>query len=311
MNARRWNLTRHFGFDRDAARYLWRFGKSIYPVRALELLIARLDRPLIGGAVSLEALGLYHQARYLASLPALAVAPGNLRVAVATYSRLRGDAVRTGRAFGLVQYFVVRATMPFAIACAVWPTEVVGIVFGARWVAAASALRILAVFAVAFPALESYRALLTALEKWRPLLQSMLVQGVLLVVAFAVAVPRFGAAGAAAAAVVSTIGGLFLSSAAASACFGGKPAGGAFRATMAAGAAACVGIVRGQAYWGRRRTPASGVHRARGSRVPDHAVGHRARCAPRESDCGPRAVARAANLIRGEGGRTAIGLTRK
>jgi PST family polysaccharide transporter len=213
--ARRWNLPTGRRFDREAARELWRFGKSMYVVRALEQLVARLDRPLVGNGVSLEALGLYHQSRYVASLPAVAVAPGNLRVAVATYSRLRGDRERTAAAFALVQYFVIRAVTPFAVLCFVWPGQLLLLAFGPRWLPAAPALRTLAVFAVAYPALESYRALLTATEDWRSLRRSIVIQAVTLVAGFAWAAPRWGAAGAAVAALGSTACGLAYSYAAA------------------------------------------------------------------------------------------------
>src|SRR5207302_89333 len=118
-----WGIAKHAklplgqAFEKDAAKRIWRFGASVYIVRAMDQIASRLDRVLLGNVLSLDVLGIYYQAKYLAALPANALAPGNFQVAIATYSKLTNDPPRLSRAFETVQYFVMRLVPPFAIIC--------------------------------------------------------------------------------------------------------------------------------------------------------------------------------------------------
>lgn len=196
-NARRWRLPTGRSFDRDTARRVWRFAKSLFWVRSLDQVLARADRALLGNVLGLEGLGYFHQSKYLASLPQSAMAPATMQVAIATYSRVRDDRPRLGRAFELVQYFVLRVVPIVGLAAVLFPEEILRTLYGARWLPAAPTFRVLGIYATLLPILENYRSFATALQEWARLRWSIIAQGVLLVLALVLLAPRYGVIGAA------------------------------------------------------------------------------------------------------------------
>jgi O-antigen/teichoic acid export membrane protein len=206
--AKRASLPMGGSFDRAAAKEVWKFGRSVYIVRALDQVCARIDRVLLGNVMSLDLLGLYHQAKYVAALPTSALAPGNLQVAINAYSKIKDDRPRLSRAFSTVQYFVLRLVPPFAMVCALWPRELLAVVCGLRWVAGAGALRILAVFALTFAVTEGYRSLFSAVEQWSVLRRSALLQAGVMIALVPVLATRYGAEGAAVATLLASAAGL-------------------------------------------------------------------------------------------------------
>ena len=206
----RWGLPAARSFDRIIARRVWTFAKSLFWIRALEQVLARADRVVLGNVLGLEALGFFHQAKYLAMLPQAALAPANMQVAISTYSKVRDDRVRLGRAFDMVQYVVVRIVPLAGIALILYPEEILRAMYGARWAPAAPALRVLGIYATLSPVLESYRSFAIAMERWRPLRWSVLAQGALLVAALALLAPRYGTVGAAWGTCLAPIAGLIV-----------------------------------------------------------------------------------------------------
>lgn len=174
--ARRWQLPTGTAWNSESAARVWAFGKGLLSIRVLDLVCARLDRVVLGNLLSLDALGFYTQARYLASLSSRVVAPGNQQVAVVAYSRFLPDVSRVAGTFNCVQFFVVRIVMPLGILCLVWPNEILSVLYGANWLPSASALRVLSICVVIFPALDSYCTLATAAEQWKLLRSTALLQ---------------------------------------------------------------------------------------------------------------------------------------
>ena len=207
-NARRWGLPLARVFDRRHAARVWTFARGLFWIRALEQVLARADRVLLGNALGLESLGYFHQAKYLAMLPQSALAPANMQVAVATYSKVRADRVRLGAAFDLVQYVVVRVVPLAGLALVLYPEAILQTLYGARWLPAAPALRVLGVYAMLSPVLESYRSFAIALERWRALQAAVLAQAGVLVGALVLLAPRFGIVGAAWATCLAPVAGV-------------------------------------------------------------------------------------------------------
>lgn len=207
---RRWELPLGRAYDRRLAGRLWRFARNLFWIRALDQVLARLDRVVLGNVLGLSALGLFHQAKYLAMLPQSALAPASMQVAVSTYSKVREDRARLGHAFDLVQYVVLRVVPLAGLALALFPEELLSAMYGARWLPAAPALRVLGVYATLSPILESYRSFTLALERWRALRWSSLAQLAVLVIALAILAPRHGTVGAAVATCLVPVTGLLV-----------------------------------------------------------------------------------------------------
>jgi PST family polysaccharide transporter len=205
---RRWGLPAARSFDRTLANRVWMFARSLFWIRAFEQVLARADRVVLGNLLGLEPLGYFHQAKYLAMLPQSALAPANMQVAISTYSKVRHDRIRLRAAFDLVQYVVIRIVPLAGLAFALYPHDILRAMYGARWLPAAPALRILGIYATLSPVLESYRSFSIAMERWRPLRWSVLSQGAVLVAALALLAPRFGIVGAAWGTCLAPIAGL-------------------------------------------------------------------------------------------------------
>ncbi len=208
--ARRWGLPLARAYDRPIARRVFTFARNLFWIRALEQVLGRADRVVLGNILGLEALGYFHQAKYLAMLPQSALAPANMQVAIATYSKIRNDRTRLGAAFDLVQYVVVRVVPLAGLALVLYPEEILRALYGPRWLPAAPALRVLGIYATLSPVLESYRSFAIALERWRPLRAAVAVQAVVLIAALFVLAPRFGTAGAAWATCLAPAAGLLV-----------------------------------------------------------------------------------------------------
>lgn len=206
--ARRWHLPTGRSFDRTTARRVWSFAKGLYWFRSLDQIITRADRVVLGNALGLETLGYFHQAKTLAMLPQAAMAPANMQVAIATYSKVRHDPVRLGRAFDVVQYFVYRAVPLAGLALALFPEEILSLMYGPRWLPAAPALRVLAIFAMLAPVLEGYRSFAVAVEAWSTLRRSIIAYGLVLLAALGVLAARFGGVGAAWATSLAPLAGI-------------------------------------------------------------------------------------------------------
>jgi PST family polysaccharide transporter len=206
--SRRWGLPAARAFDRSSARRVWAFARSLFWIRSLEQVLARSDRVVLGNLIGLQALGYFQQAKYLAMLPQSALAPASMQVATATYCKVRDDGPRLGLAFDLVQYVVVRVVPLTGIALALFPEEILHAMYGARWLPAAPALRVLALYATLGPILESHRSFAVAMEQWRALRWSVVAQGTVQVAALVLLAPRFGIVGAAWGTCLAPIAGL-------------------------------------------------------------------------------------------------------
>jgi PST family polysaccharide transporter len=206
--ARRWHLPSGRAFDRATARRVWTFARSLFWFRALDQVVARADRVVLGNALGLEPLGYFHQAKTLALLPQAALAPANMQVAIATYSKVRHDPARLGRAFDVVQYFVYRVVPLAGLAMALFPEDLLSAMYGPRWLPAAPALRVLGIYAILGPIVEGHRSFAVAIEAWAPLRRSVVVHGAVLLVLLAVLAPTAGAVGAAWATSLAPLAGL-------------------------------------------------------------------------------------------------------
>ncbi|MFT3917328.1 MAG: oligosaccharide flippase family protein [Anaeromyxobacteraceae bacterium] len=206
--ARRWRLPSGRGFDRAAARRAWSFARSLFWFRALDQILARADRVILGNTLGLAALGYFHQAKTLAALPQAAVAPATMQVAIATFSKVRHEPVRLGRAFDLLQYFVTRLAPLVGLAVALFPEALLATLYGPRWLPAAPALRVLGLYATVAPILEGYRSLAVASEAWPALRRSVIAHGVALVAGLVVLAPLAGGVGAAWATSLAPLAGL-------------------------------------------------------------------------------------------------------
>jgi len=113
------------------------------------------EKLLLGRFWGADALGLYGRAYQLVTLPVQQLNSAIGGVAFPALSRIQHDAGRLAKSFLRGYSLLISLTIPVTITCALFAEEMVRIVLGAKWMAAAPIFRLLApvalVFAVANP----------------------------------------------------------------------------------------------------------------------------------------------------------------
>jgi PST family polysaccharide transporter len=108
------------------------------------------EKILLGRFWGAGALGLYGRAYQLVTLPVQQLEASLATVAFPALSRIQHDAERLAKAFLRAYEMHISLTIPITIICALFAEEMVAIVLGAKWMAAAPIVRLLAPVAVVF-----------------------------------------------------------------------------------------------------------------------------------------------------------------
>lgn len=200
------------GYNRATARRLWEFGRQMFVARALEIIWYRGDTAVLGVLAGTLSLGFYDRGRYLAEFGHYVVSFAAVQVAFPVYARLQGRQDALAYAYRLSHGLLVRLLLPLLIWLALFPTELVGLLYGAgvRWVETARILPWLAVFGFLFPIVENIKVLLTGIGRLGDAVRVRLVQVLVAAPLLVPAIRLWGLRGAAAAMVLSEIGGLIV-----------------------------------------------------------------------------------------------------
>src|ERR1022692_1817602 len=170
-------------------RSMLRFGGTVTLNGLVSYLANNVEKVLLGRFWGVDALGIYGRAYQLVNIPTdnLNFAAGE--VAFSALSRLQDDPSRLKRYF-LAGYSVVLAlTFPMTVACALFADDMIFVVLGPKWSAAAPIFRLLAptilVFAIANPLFW----LLSSLGLVERSLKMGLVIAPLMIASYVVALP--------------------------------------------------------------------------------------------------------------------------
>jgi len=189
------------GYHPETARKLWRFGWQMFVTRALEVIWYRGDTALLGILLGTLVLGFYDRARFLAESGLNVVSFAAVQVAFPVYARLQGRPDAVTYAYRLSHGLLIRLMFPLLIWLALFPQELVGLLFGAgvRWAETAALLPWLAGFGFLFPLVENVKVLLIGTGGLRSALWTRVAQ---VVVALPLLVPAIKLGGPRAAAAV-------------------------------------------------------------------------------------------------------------
>lgn len=197
-------------FNPRTARDVWRLGRSLLLVRGSEVAYQRADQLLVGWLLGPAQLGLYSQARYLASLPNAGLGPATTMVGLRTFSVVRGDPARQAQAFSLLQYFLANIMVPLGVFVSIAPERIITLAYGPPWIDAAPSLRIFSLWMVVLPLFESEKTFLVSAQRWAPIRWSYVLQIVVFAAASGPLAHKFGAPGIALAIAIAILCGLFL-----------------------------------------------------------------------------------------------------
>ena len=108
------------------------------------------EKILLGRFWGADALGLYGRAYQLVTQPVQQFETSLASVAFPALSRIQHDAQRLAKSFLSAYNLHLSLTIPITIICAVFAEEIIGLVLGNKWMAAAPIFRLLAPVAVVF-----------------------------------------------------------------------------------------------------------------------------------------------------------------
>jgi O-antigen/teichoic acid export membrane protein len=175
---------------------MMRFGGIVSVDMLLTYVAYNTDKLLLGRFAGAEALGLYGRAYQLVSVPTQVLFQAISGVALSALSRLQTDADRL-KSYFLKGYSVfVAVTLPMTVACALFADDIVRVLLGPKWAAAAPLFRFLAPTVVAFALINPVGWLLFATGQVERALKMAFVTAPLLVAACAVGL-AYGPAGVA------------------------------------------------------------------------------------------------------------------
>ncbi|MEU3059173.1 oligosaccharide flippase family protein [Streptomyces subrutilus] len=132
--------TLKFGWDREQARALLRFGLPLAGASMLALGVVNVDTMVVGASLDQLALGFYVLAFNISGWPVRIISEAARRVSFAGFSRLAASPAALASGFGRALGVVVTGTVPLCVLLAVLAGPIVDLVYGDRWGPAAAAL---------------------------------------------------------------------------------------------------------------------------------------------------------------------------
>jgi O-antigen/teichoic acid export membrane protein len=135
---------------KSGVRSMLRFGGLATCNSFVVFLSWNLEKILLGHFWGTEALGLYGRAYQLVTLPIQQLNYAVTGVAFPALSRIQHDAKRLAESFLRAYSMLISLTVPVSIVCALFAEEIIAIVLGSKWMAAAPIFRLLSPVAVVF-----------------------------------------------------------------------------------------------------------------------------------------------------------------
>jgi len=133
-------------FDRRVAGEMLGYGKFIVGSSLLRYLQSNLDKIVIGRWAGPAAVGLYALGFNIANIVNVQMVRPLRQVLFPTYSRIQNDLGAMKRAFLKSIKYVFLVGAPVCVGLLILAPEVITVVYGPRWAAAATAMQILAVY---------------------------------------------------------------------------------------------------------------------------------------------------------------------
>ncbi|WP_406074402.1 oligosaccharide flippase family protein [Streptomyces virginiae] len=132
--------TLKFGWDREQARALLKFGLPLAGASMLALGVVNVDTMVVGSALDPLALGFYVLAFNISGWPVRIISEAARRVSFAGFSRLADSPQALAAGFARALGVVMVGTVPICVLLAALAAPVVELIYGERWLPAARAL---------------------------------------------------------------------------------------------------------------------------------------------------------------------------
>lgn len=133
-------------FNFTAAKHLISYGKWITAISMVSFLLSQGDYVVIGKLLGPESLGFYQLAFTLAILPAVEIVRVIGNILFPLYAKIASEAVTLRQTFIRATRLLLVLPVPAALGLIMLRTEIVSVVYGAKWLPMAPILAVLAVF---------------------------------------------------------------------------------------------------------------------------------------------------------------------
>jgi PST family polysaccharide transporter len=179
-----------------------RFGGNLTGFNCVRYLTRNVDNALIGAFWGASPLGIYAKAYGILLLPLQQINSPVAAVAIPTLSRLQDNPAQYRRVYCRIIQLIAYLTMPLVVLLAILSNEVILIVLGDQWTAAAGIFRILAFWALLQPLVTTLEWIFVSLGRTHRMLRFGMVTSTCAVISFAVGLP-WGPVGVATAGTIS------------------------------------------------------------------------------------------------------------
>lgn len=180
-------------------------GKWLTAAGLFNYLFGNADDAVVGKLMDTGSLGLYQMAYKISSIPLSEVSEVVQKVTFPVYVKIAGDKLRLKRAFFRSILSTAIIVLPLGIALLIFPTPIVKIILGERWLTIVPVVRIMSFFGVLQALTLSSYSLFLALKKQEYISMISLVGIVSLGASIVPFVNKYGIMGAGLSALASSI----------------------------------------------------------------------------------------------------------
>jgi O-antigen/teichoic acid export membrane protein len=157
------------GWDPEAARWFWRYGRPVWTSANLAYLLDRFGDVWIGTLLGRQTLGFFSRAYEFAQYPRKVVARPLTLVFNSVFARLQDARTPLSQAFYRAAHVVIRTGFLVAGCFALALPEFISVVIGSKWLPLLWTFRALLVYATLDPVLLLVRTLMVAVGETREL----------------------------------------------------------------------------------------------------------------------------------------------
>jgi O-antigen/teichoic acid export membrane protein len=166
------------GWNGAQARQLVRYGLPLAGASLFTVGVVNVDSAIVGATLGPTMLGLYQLAFNISSWPVTTITTAVQRVSLAGFSRVAGARQAMEDAFTQSLGLLMTLSVPPSVLLATLAGPLIRIIYGERWISAAPALSLLALFGLTRVSYVIFGSVITAADRRKTL---MVIQGMWLV----------------------------------------------------------------------------------------------------------------------------------
>jgi len=174
---------------RAGIRSMVRFGGTVTLNGLISYVASNSEKVLLGRFWGVDALGIYGRAYQLINIPTDNLNSAAGEVAFSALSRLQNDPIRLKTYFLKGYSLILAMTVPITVGCALFADDIIRVLLGPKWAAAAPIFRWLAPTILAFAIINPLFWLLSSLGLVGRSLKMSLVIGPVMILSYVIALP--------------------------------------------------------------------------------------------------------------------------